>query len=100
MYPNGKADVNQFHSNGGMSFIVSTLIENGLIHRDVPTIVGENLDDYVKAPSINDAGELEWNPISCKNADSEILITGCTSPPVTAGIVTSPCGQMFAIGNV
>ena len=75
VYPNGKADVNQFHSNGGMSFIVSTLIENGLIHRDVPTIVGENLDDYVKAPSINDAGELEWNPISCKNADSEILRT-------------------------
>ena len=75
VYPNGKADVNQFHSNGGMSFIVSTLIENGLIHRDVPTIVGENLDDYVKAPSINDAGELEWNPISCMNADSEILRT-------------------------
>ncbi|MDG2370589.1 MAG: phosphogluconate dehydratase, partial [Flavobacteriales bacterium] len=75
VYPNGKADVNQFHSNGGMSFIVSTLIENGLIHRDVPTIVGENIDDYMKAPSINDTGKLEWNPISCKNADSEILRT-------------------------
>ena len=75
VYPNGKADVNQFHDNGGMSFIIATLLENNLIHRDVITIVGENLDDYVKIPTINDSGKVVWKRTDFNGADPEILRT-------------------------
>jgi phosphogluconate dehydratase len=40
VYPNGAADVNHFHASGGMGFIIRTLLENGLLHQDVYTILG------------------------------------------------------------
>ena len=36
----GKADVNQFHSAGGMSFVIGELIDAGLVHSDVTTVAG------------------------------------------------------------
>ena len=35
VYPNGEADVNQFHAAGGMAFVVRELIDAGLAHEDV-----------------------------------------------------------------
>ncbi len=35
VYPNGKADVNQFHAAGGMGFVIGELLDAGLLHDDV-----------------------------------------------------------------
>jgi phosphogluconate dehydratase len=35
IYPNGSADVNEFHAAGGMAFTIATLLEAGLLHRDI-----------------------------------------------------------------
>ena len=59
IYPNGSADVNQFHAAGGMSFIIHTLLENGLLHEDVTTILGKGLKMYTKEPKIYE-GKLRW----------------------------------------
>ena len=53
LYPNGQADVNHFRDAGGMSVVISQLVEAGLVHNDVETIVGRGLDAYITEPKIN-----------------------------------------------
>jgi len=52
MYPNGQADVNHFREAGGMSVVISQLLDAGLVHNDVETIVGTGLDNYIAEPNI------------------------------------------------
>ncbi len=59
VYPNGAADVNHFHAAGGMGFIIHTLLENGLLHKDVHTILGFGLEKYTQEPKIQDT-KLVW----------------------------------------
>ena len=59
MYPNGAADVNHFHAAGGMSYVISTLLENGLLHENVTTIIGSGLHRYTQEPKI-DTNRLIW----------------------------------------
>ncbi len=54
MYPNGSADVNHFRDAGGMSVIINQLLEKGLVHNDVQTVVGYGLDNYIVQPSLKD----------------------------------------------
>ncbi len=44
VYPNGSADVNQFHAAGGMAFLIAQLLDAGLLHDDVHTVAGKGLD--------------------------------------------------------
>ena len=78
MYPNGAADVNHFHASGGMAFVIRTLLENGLLHEDVMTIVGKGLNRYTQEPKINNH-ELVWadGPTSSLN---ESIIRPATNP--------------------
>lgn len=41
MYPNGQADVNHFHAAGGMGLLIPELLDAGLLHEDVRTVMGE-----------------------------------------------------------
>ena len=59
MYPNGAADVNHFHAAGGMSYVISTLLENGLLHENVTTILGLGLQRYTQEPKI-ETNRLVW----------------------------------------
>lgn len=59
VYPNGAADVNHFHAAGGMGFIINTLLENGLLHNEVNTILGFGLDKYTKESKIKE-NKLVW----------------------------------------
>lgn len=54
MYPNGQADVNHFREAGGMSVVIAQLLEAGLIHNDVETIIGKGLDAYIAEPTLID----------------------------------------------
>jgi phosphogluconate dehydratase len=38
VYPNGPADVNDFHRSGGMQAIIAQLLANGLLHEDILTV--------------------------------------------------------------
>ncbi len=72
IYPNGPADVNQFHAAGGMTFVINTLLENGLLHEDVNTILGKGLKRYTQEPKIKD-GKLIWEQGISKSLDIEIV---------------------------
>ncbi len=72
VYPNGTADVNQFHAAGGMALVISQLLAAGLLHDDVKTIAGEGLHNCCCDPVLN-KGKLEWTPSNNKSADSNII---------------------------
>ena len=43
VYPNGEADVNHFHDAGGLGFMIGELLDHGLLHDEVETILGRGL---------------------------------------------------------
>ena len=72
IYPNGSADVNQFHAAGGMSFVIHTLLNNGLLHEDVHTILGKGLRKYTQEPRIEN-GVLVWKDGITDSLDNDIV---------------------------
>lgn len=54
VYPNGKADVNQFFAAGGLSFVVKELLNAGLLHEDADCVMGEGMHFYTKDPFLID----------------------------------------------
>jgi phosphogluconate dehydratase len=72
VYPNGEADVNQFHAAGGMAFVVRELIDAGLAHEDVVTVWGPGLREYAKEPFL-DGGKLVWREGATRSHDEKIL---------------------------
>jgi len=83
MYPNGSADVNHFHEAGGMGLVISQLLNAGLLHEDVNTIMGKGLKRYLSKPYLKDK-VLHFE--SCVNAslDTEV-IASCEIPFSTQG---------------
>jgi phosphogluconate dehydratase len=61
VYPNGPADVNQFHQAGGMQFLIRELLGAGLLHEDVTTVWGTGLDGYLQTPKIGEDGNVAWD---------------------------------------
>jgi phosphogluconate dehydratase len=74
VYPNGLADVNHFHAAGGMGLIIRELLQAGLLHDDVTTILGKGLSKFCDEPFIEN-GELAWRAGPDASLDSEIIAT-------------------------
>lgn len=72
VYPNGKADVNHFHAAGGMAFLIRELLDAGLLHEDVETILGSGLRRWTEEPWL-DNSELAWRPGAEKSHDPKVL---------------------------
>ena len=72
IYPNGQADVNHFHAAGGLGFTISTLLDAGLLHEDVQTIMGPGLQNYCQEPKLSDSA-ISWKPVTKKSLDTDIL---------------------------
>ncbi len=72
MYPNGQADVNHFHAAGGMAFLVGELLDAGLLHADINTVVGKGMQQYRQEPFL-DGDTLAWRDGSAKSLDTDIL---------------------------
>jgi phosphogluconate dehydratase len=73
VYPNGSADVNHFHAAGGIGFLIRTLLEAGLLHEDVQTILGRGLSAYTKEPRLTADGGVEWVDGPTTSGDLEVL---------------------------
>jgi phosphogluconate dehydratase len=72
VYPNGKADVNQFHAAGGMAFLIRELLDHGLLHEDVQTVAGPGLRRYTEEPWL-DGDTLAWRAGAGSSLDAGIL---------------------------
>ena len=72
VYPNGKADVNQFHAAGGIALVMRELLDAGLLHEDVHTIVGTGLRAYTQEPYLHQ-GALRWRDTCAHSLDDSIV---------------------------
>ena len=61
VYPNGKADVNQFQAAGGTGFVLGQLLDSGCLHGDVATVAAGGMAAYAGAPELAN-GALRWAP--------------------------------------
>jgi phosphogluconate dehydratase len=72
VYPNGMADVNHFHAAGGLGFVIGQLLDAGLLHEDVQTILGPGLRNFCREPFLKN-GELEWRASAEQSLDADIV---------------------------
>jgi phosphogluconate dehydratase len=75
MYPNGAADVNQFHNAGGVAFLARELLALGLLHGDIPTVAPAGMSAYAREPWL-DEGALAWREADAQSADETVLRGG------------------------
>ncbi|MCL1059193.1 phosphogluconate dehydratase [Shewanella gelidimarina] len=85
VYPNGHADINHFHAAGGMAFLIKELLDGGLLHEDVHTVVGFGLKRYTQEPQIRD-GQLTWVDGQHTSLDEEVLTSLNTPFQVNGGL--------------
>ena len=78
VYPNGVADVNHFHAAGGLGFMIRELLDAGLLHEDVNTILGPGLRRFCVEP-VSDDGLLGFRPAPAASLDQDIL-RPCATP--------------------
>ncbi|MFZ5617710.1 MAG: phosphogluconate dehydratase [Pseudomonadota bacterium] len=86
IYPNGSADVNQFHAAGGLAFVIRELLDAGLLHEGVKTVAGEGLRRYAQSPAL-EKGALTWRPAPAKSGNDSILTTAVAPAAPTGGLV-------------
>ncbi|MDA9321309.1 phosphogluconate dehydratase [Gammaproteobacteria bacterium] len=60
VYPNGSADVNEFHAAGGVAAFIGSLLDGGFLFPDVQTLLGNDLSVYRNKIEIKN-NELVWN---------------------------------------
>ncbi|WP_225721505.1 phosphogluconate dehydratase [Candidatus Vallotiella sp. (ex Adelges kitamiensis)] len=73
IYPNGTADINHYHSAGGMAFLTHTLLEAGLLHDDVMTVAGISLSNYYTREPTLVNNKLLWVNGSRESRDKAVL---------------------------
>jgi phosphogluconate dehydratase len=73
IYPSGEADVNQFDQAGGIAAVLATLVDSGLAHAQVDTVVGPSLHSYCYrlAPTT----PLEYDSQRAVGSDDSIIRT-------------------------
>ncbi|GAB1440500.1 phosphogluconate dehydratase [Providencia sp.] len=72
IYPNGKADINQFQAAGGVALLIRQLLQQGLLHHDVQTVAGFGLAQYTLEPWLNN-GQLEWREGPKHSFDPDVI---------------------------
>ena len=91
VYPNGSADVNEFHNAGGVAAFIGSLLDGGYLFSDVQTLLGDNLEVYRNKLEIKN-NKLVWkNP--AKILDQSI-IRDCFNPFNSSG------GLKLVNGNI
>jgi phosphogluconate dehydratase len=72
IYPNGNADVNHFNAAGGPGFVIRELLDAGLLHDDVNTILGRGLRAHCREPFL-DGEQVVWKDVPAVTADDSVL---------------------------
>jgi len=85
IYPNGTADVNHFHAAGGTGFVLRELIDAGLMHDDVMTILGHGLRAHATEPLLDD-GKVTWKAAPPVSGDDGVLRPAATPFSADGGL--------------
>ena len=93
IYPNGEADVNHFQAAGGPGFVIRELLDAGLAHEDVNTILGHGLRAHCKEPFLGEDGNVIWRDLPAQSGDDAVL-RPATNPFANNG------GMVLVQGNL
>ena len=72
IYPNGDADVNHFHAAGGIGFVIRELLDAGVLHEDVTTVLGKGLRAHCIDPFL-EGDNVVWRPAVQTTANDKVL---------------------------
>lgn len=72
VYPNGSADVNQFQAAGGPGYVIRELLDAGLMHADVQTVVAGGIAEFGKRPA-RDGERLRWSALPAESGDASVV---------------------------
>ena len=86
IYPNGDADVNHFQAAGGPGFVIRELLDAGLLHDDVTTILGRGLRAHCAEPFI-DGASVYWKPVPLASGDENVLRTAANAFAPDGGMI-------------
>ncbi|CDG81942.1 phosphogluconate dehydratase [Janthinobacterium agaricidamnosum NBRC 102515 = DSM 9628] len=87
IYPNGDADVNHFHAAGGTGFLIRELLDAGLLHDDVTTILGKGLRAHCAEPFLGDDETVFWKDAPLLSGDDNVLRTPASPFSPDGGMV-------------
>jgi phosphogluconate dehydratase len=73
VYPNGKADVNQFQAAGGPGFVIRELLESGCMHPDVATVADGGMQAYAQVPQEGAGGGVAWQRLPAGTSDDSVV---------------------------
>ncbi|WP_449448413.1 phosphogluconate dehydratase [Thermomonas brevis] len=72
VYPNGSADVNHFEAAGGLGFVISQLLDAGLLHDDVLGVHGGGMRRQAQQPYLDDL-TLRWRDPPAQPGDPDVV---------------------------
>ncbi|NYE61307.1 phosphogluconate dehydratase [Duganella sp. 1224] len=74
IYPNGEADVNHFHAAGSTGFVIRELLDAGLLHDDVTTILGKGLRKHCAEPFLGEGDKgVVFKDSPAESGDEKVL---------------------------
>jgi phosphogluconate dehydratase len=77
IYPNGSGDMNAYQDAGGTAYTIATLLDAGLLHRDIRTVAGDDLGAYVREPVLEE-DKLAWRDVPASR--DEAMLRSASSP--------------------
>ncbi|HRN61518.1 MAG TPA: phosphogluconate dehydratase, partial [Luteimonas sp.] len=72
VYPNGDADVNRFHAAGGIGFVFRELMDAGLMHADLETVLPGGMRAWCDEPTLA-GGVLDFTPSVATSGDENVV---------------------------
>jgi phosphogluconate dehydratase len=85
VYPNGKADVNQFQAAGGPGFVLRELIDGGWMHADVMAVSARGLAAHTEVPTLAER-RLAWQALPRDSGDANIVRRASEPFSATGGL--------------
>jgi phosphogluconate dehydratase len=73
IYPNGSADVNHFERAGGLAFVIGELLDAGLLHGDIETIVPGGMAAYRSKAMLDGEHRLQWVANTASSGDLGVV---------------------------
>ncbi|TWG92733.1 6-phosphogluconate dehydratase [Luteimonas sp. J16] len=72
VYPNGEADVNRFQAAGGIGFVFRELLDAGLMHDDIETVLPGGIREWTREPTLA-GGTLGFAPAPAASGDDAVV---------------------------
>lgn len=86
LYPNGSADVNEFHQNGGTPAVIQTLLDSDLAFGQIRTAYQLPFAQTAKLPVAVDNGNITWLPTQDITKNESVFRSAGTPFSKTGGL--------------